>query len=203
MVVVKGEKKRAERRVGEKKKKRNRGEDGPGERVERDVANVVVPVEQEAAQNVDGQHAQPRVALHVHDGLDALVENGIARVFRTLRVGRHLRQHVVHRLRGLVVALAQPPHELQQLDLHEWIDNAPHVVLWRKPHGDETAQQLDERGHHLDVLVLDVWLNLEHLEHELHARQQHCVCPVLEQRDESLAHVLNEVGLFANEPNRR
>lgn len=177
-------------------------ENVPRKRVECNVANVVVPVEQEAPQDVDRQNAEAAVALHVHDGLNALVQNGIARIFRALRVGRDLGKDIVHRLRSLVVSPAKSSHKIQQFDLHKWIHHASHVVFGRKSHRDEPSKELDESGDCLCVLVFHVWLNIEHLEKELHSSEEHAVSSVLEQRDKALAHVLYQIGLFSNQPNR-
>ena len=42
------------------------GVDGAQQRVQRHVADVLVAVEQEPAEDVDGQHAQPALRLDVH-----------------------------------------------------------------------------------------------------------------------------------------
>eukprot|EP00955_Chlamydomonas_euryale_P025737 271990-Chlamydomonas_euryale.AAC.2 len=61
-----------------------------GQRVERNVSDVVVAVGQEASEHVDGEHAQPRDALDAHDGLDGLVEDGVAGVLGAVHVGGDL-----------------------------------------------------------------------------------------------------------------
>ena len=52
--------------------------------------NVVVPVAQESAEQVDGQDAQALLRLDLHDGQHGLVQNGVANVFAGVRVGGDL-----------------------------------------------------------------------------------------------------------------
>lgn len=42
------------------------------------------------AQDVDGHGSEAAVTLELHDGLDALVEDSVARVLRSFGRGRHL-----------------------------------------------------------------------------------------------------------------
>lgn len=48
-------------------------------------------ITEEAAEDVDGQHAQAANGLHCHDGLHTLVEDGVAGVSVALDASRHLR----------------------------------------------------------------------------------------------------------------
>ena len=62
------------------------------------------------AQDVDGEHAQAADGLCAHDRLHALVQDGVPRVARALRVGGHL--PVSHHMRhtpGTCARLAAPP----------------------------------------------------------------------------------------------
>lgn len=52
--------------------------------------NVLVRVEQEAAEDVDGQHTQAALCPNLHDGARALVQNRVAHVLGRFRVGRDL-----------------------------------------------------------------------------------------------------------------
>mmetsp|Transcript_145548 Transcript_145548/g.362954 ORF Transcript_145548/g.362954 Transcript_145548/m.362954 type:complete len:538 (+) Transcript_145548:600-2213(+) len=63
---------------------------------ERHVADVVVTAEEEAAQDVNPEHSEAAFGLNGHDRQNALVEDGIACVFRTLGVGCDLGEDVVH-----------------------------------------------------------------------------------------------------------
>ena len=54
--------------------------------------NVVVPAQQEPAQDVDPQDPQAALRLDGHDGQDALVQDGVPRVLGALRIGGHLSQ---------------------------------------------------------------------------------------------------------------
>lgn len=75
------------------------------------------------AQDVDCEHAQPGLALDVHDGEHRLVQDGVAHVLARLRVGRHLRQDVVHRLRGLGVVLAEDAEKAKDFNLEKGREN--------------------------------------------------------------------------------
>ena len=61
------------------------------ERVQRNVADVVVAIGEEAAKSVHSQHPQPADGLHRHDGLHTLVQHSVAGVAQAVRVGGHLR----------------------------------------------------------------------------------------------------------------
>ena len=60
------------------------------EGAEGDVANVFVVVQQEPAEDVDGEDAKARLRLDVHDGQHGFVEDGVADVLRSFRVGGDL-----------------------------------------------------------------------------------------------------------------
>lgn len=60
------------------------------ERVERNVANVVVAVAQKLAQNVDGHDAQPVLRLDLQHRENRLVQNRVAHVLARFRVGGYL-----------------------------------------------------------------------------------------------------------------
>ena len=52
------------------------------------------------AEDVDGEHTEAARGLDAHDGLHALVEDGVAGVARSLCVRRHLCQDVAHGVAG-------------------------------------------------------------------------------------------------------
>lgn len=54
---------------------------GPEKRVECDVSNVFIAVQQKSAEDVDGQNTEATLRLNVHDGEDCLVEDGVTNVF--------------------------------------------------------------------------------------------------------------------------
>ena len=64
------------------------------EGVKGNVADVLVAVEEEPAENVDRQHTKSRLAVDVHDGEDSLVKNGVSNVFTCLRVCCNLQKEV-------------------------------------------------------------------------------------------------------------
>mmetsp|Transcript_1119 Transcript_1119/g.2428 ORF Transcript_1119/g.2428 Transcript_1119/m.2428 type:complete len:603 (+) Transcript_1119:1115-2923(+) len=192
--------------------------DALGQGVERHVANVVVAVEQEAPQNVDRQDPQAVVALHGHDGLHALVEDGVARVLGRLRVGGHLRQDVVHLLGRLGVVGAQQPQQGEQLHLQEGVGDAPHVVVGRVAHAEQVPQQFDQRGDQFQkgratgALVVPVAVVVPALVqvalpihdqdagHELHHRDEHPVAAVVQQTHHAVHEVLHHVGALGQTP---
>ena len=57
------------------------------EGVEGDIADIVVPVREELAQNVDGHHAKSTVRLDLQNSKDCLVQDGIPNVFGRVSVG--------------------------------------------------------------------------------------------------------------------
>lgn len=67
------------------------------------------------AKDVDGEDAQAAGRLNAHDGLHALIQDGVAGVARSLRVGRHLCQDVAHSIAGRCVPCAQHPQQPQHL----------------------------------------------------------------------------------------
>ena len=67
------------------------GGDDLVQRVQRNVPDVVVAVDQEAAEDVDREHAEAALDLDRHDREHALVQDRIPSVLRRLRVRRHLR----------------------------------------------------------------------------------------------------------------
>ena len=69
--------------------------DGTEKRVECDIANVFIAVQQKSAEDVDGQNAEATLRLDVHDGEDRLVEDGIANVFAVGRFNKQLSVIVV------------------------------------------------------------------------------------------------------------
>ena len=99
------------------------------ERVERHVANVLVGVEQEAAEDVDGEDAQRRLRLDVHDGEHGLVQDRVAGVLARLGVGAHLGEYVVHGVAGVRVVLAEYAEQADDAHLQERIADAGHVVV--------------------------------------------------------------------------
>lgn len=72
--------------------------DGPQKRVKGHISDVLVAVEQETAEDVDGQDPQAGLGADVHDGEYRLVQDGISDIFGRFGVGRHLGQNVVHSL---------------------------------------------------------------------------------------------------------
>lgn len=103
----------------------------PQQGVQGHVADILIIVQQEPAQDVDGQHPQTALRLDVHDGQDGLVEDGVANVLASLRVGGHLCQDVVHGLRRLCVILAQDPEEAENLHLK---DNINELISYMNLH---------------------------------------------------------------------
>mmetsp|Transcript_19978 Transcript_19978/g.47678 ORF Transcript_19978/g.47678 Transcript_19978/m.47678 type:complete len:249 (+) Transcript_19978:402-1148(+) len=95
------------------------------------ITNIVVTVQQETTQNVDRQYTQSIFAFHTHNGLDTLVQNGVAGVFGSFRIGGHLCQYIIHFFRCLLVVGSQQTQECQQLNLQKRIGNASHVVISR------------------------------------------------------------------------
>lgn len=55
--------------------------DGAQQRIERNVSNIFIAIEQESAENIDGQHAQPTFRFDVHDRQHRLVKNSISNIF--------------------------------------------------------------------------------------------------------------------------
>mmetsp|Transcript_57721 Transcript_57721/g.160893 ORF Transcript_57721/g.160893 Transcript_57721/m.160893 type:complete len:220 (-) Transcript_57721:839-1498(-) len=66
------------------------------QRCQSHITCVVVATEQEAAQNVDTEHAEPTFGLDGHDCQNALVQDRVAGVFSSFSVGGDLRQDVIH-----------------------------------------------------------------------------------------------------------
>ena len=81
------------------------------------VPDVLVVVEQEPPQDVDGQDPQSALALDVHDGEDGLVQDGVAHVLGGLCVGGDLGQDVVHGLGGVGVVAAEDAQQPEDFDL--------------------------------------------------------------------------------------
>lgn len=119
------------------------------ESIERHVANVLVVVQQKSAENINGQHAQSALRLDVHNGQHRLVEYRVAHVFARLRVGGHLSEDVVHRLRGVNVVSTQNPQQSQDLHLQKRIGHTGYVVLRRVAGEDEILQNSHEVWHYL------------------------------------------------------
>ena len=97
---------------------------GLQEGVEGDVANVVVAVGEETAEDVDGEHAQSRLTLDFHDREHGLVQDRVADVLGCVRVGGHTGKRVAHEFAGLGVALTKRAHEVEDANLEERIRDA-------------------------------------------------------------------------------
>lgn len=91
--------------------------DGAQKRVKGHITDVLVTVEQETAEDVDGQDPQAGLGADVHDGEYSLVQDRISDIFGRFRVGRHLGQDVVHSLGCLGIAVAQYSQQPQNLYL--------------------------------------------------------------------------------------
>lgn len=86
---------------------------------------------------------------YVHDGEHGLVEDGIAHILARLRVGGHLGQYIVHRLRGVRIVVAQNAQQSQYLHLQERIAHAADIVLRRIAAQDQILQDAHQVRHNL------------------------------------------------------
>ncbi len=75
----------------------------------------VIPVCQEATQDVDGKRTQSTYTFHSHDGLYTFIQNGIASVAGPLCVGGNLGQDVTHLVAGIRMTLAKHTQQPQHL----------------------------------------------------------------------------------------
>ena len=75
----------------------------------------VIPVCQEATQDVDGKRTQSTYTFHSHDGLYTFIQNGIASVAGPLCVGGNLCQDVTHLVAGIRMTLAKHTQQPQHL----------------------------------------------------------------------------------------
>mmetsp|Transcript_30368 Transcript_30368/g.55033 ORF Transcript_30368/g.55033 Transcript_30368/m.55033 type:complete len:211 (-) Transcript_30368:1084-1716(-) len=116
------------------------------QRIQRHIPYIIIAIQQKPPQNIDRQHPQTIIALHRHNRLHALVQNGIPRILAGLRIRRHLRQHIVHLLRGLDIPRPQQPQQRQQLDLQKRIGNATDIVIGGVSHGKQIAEEFDKGG---------------------------------------------------------
>jgi hypothetical protein len=123
--------------------------DDLGERGERDVPDVVVPVREELAEDVDREHAQARVGLDLEDREHGLVQHRVPHVLARVRVRRDLREDVVHRVARRRVAPPQDPHQPQDLDLEERVRDPRHVVLGAVARRDERLERTHEQRNRL------------------------------------------------------
>ena len=172
------------------------GGDDLGERVERDAADVVVAVREEAAEDVDRHHAQPADRLDAHDRVDGLVEHRVAGVARALDVGRDLRERVGHRVARVGAAAAERAQQLQQLDLQEGVVHAGDVVLGRAAALQQRPQQAAERGHVRAVALRGARVEVADREHERGAREQHAVVLVVQEVGGAVGKLLDELGVL-------
>ena len=172
------------------------------QRVEGHVPDVVIAVDQEAAKNVNGKHAQARLDLDGHDREHALVQDRVARILGALGVGRHLREDVVHLVRGFGVARAKDAQHSQDLDLQEGIDDAVHVVLGGIAREHEVLQRRDQRRRVPPQLVDHAGLDDTHLAHELQRRQQHRMVARSEQRAHAVDVRVHELRALAQDADR-
>ena len=116
------------------------------EGVQGHVTNVVVAVEKEATQDIDGQDAETGFGFDGHDGLDALVQDGIACVLGRFGVGGHLGQEVVHGVAGFRVAFPQALKHVQKLDLEEGVGDTRNVMIGGIPHRQEISEEAEDGG---------------------------------------------------------
>ena len=119
--------------------------DASSKGIESNVANIVVLVEEESAEDVDGQSPEAVVRLDGHDGLNALVEDGIASIFGSIGVGSNLRKDIAHFLRGTLILSPKQAEQGKNLYLEEGIGYAGNVVFRRESAGEEIPQQLHKK----------------------------------------------------------
>mmetsp|Transcript_51936 Transcript_51936/g.103362 ORF Transcript_51936/g.103362 Transcript_51936/m.103362 type:complete len:308 (-) Transcript_51936:372-1295(-) len=170
--------------------------------IERHVPDVVVTIDQEAAKDVNGEHAQTRFHLNGHNSEHTLVEDGVARVFGGLGIGGHLCEDVVHLVRGLCMAGAEDAKHAQDLDLQKGIDDAMHVMLRGIPGEDEVLQRSDEGRRVLPQLRDHIWLDQTHLTHQLERGEKHSVVARAEQSAAALKVRVDEFRAFAQDADR-
>lgn len=118
--------------------------DSAQQRVKCNVANVLVIIEQEAAENVDGQYAKSTFRLDVHDGQHRLVEDRVANVLARLCVRRNLRKNVVHRFRSIGIVVSKNAQQPKNLHLQERVRHTADVMLGRVAGQDQILQDTDE-----------------------------------------------------------
>mmetsp|Transcript_16811 Transcript_16811/g.36284 ORF Transcript_16811/g.36284 Transcript_16811/m.36284 type:complete len:282 (+) Transcript_16811:2108-2953(+) len=191
------------------------------QRIERHVPNIIIAIQQEPSQNINGQHPQPIIALHRHDRLHALVQNGIPRILAGFRIRGNLRQHVVHLLGRLDVVRAQQSQQREDLHLQERVGDSPHVVIGRVAHAEQIPQQFDQGGDQAQegraartvgvgiivvTLPIDIGLIVilpvhdQYPRHELHHRNQHPVAPIVQQRNNPIHEILHHIRTLCQTP---
>ena len=95
-------------------------------------AAAAAPVGQKTSQYVDCKGAQASNAFYPHDGLNTLVQNGVASIPGTLCVGCDLGKDVAHLVTGISMAFAQHTQKPQHLPAlpHAVSLNAEHIFCW-------------------------------------------------------------------------
>ena len=166
------------------------------EGVEGDVADVVVTVEEEAPENVDGEHAQARFGFDGHDGLHALVQDGIAGVFGRFGVGGDLGEEVIHGIAGFRVVFPEALKHVQQLDLEEGVGYPGHVMVGGIAHGEEVPQETEDGGDEPGEGWGVGGVHTHDLGHEFHPCHEDTVAPVLEEGSDPFDEIFDEVGDF-------
>ena len=160
----------------------------PGQGIECDVANVIVAIQEESSQYVDGEDTETVFTLDAHDGLHALVENGVAGILGRFGVGGDLCEDVVHFFRGPDVVGPQQAQEGQDLYLQKGIGNAGDFVLGRVSRSQHVAEHAYQGGYDLEKGIATgrvprvvafffggPVVNHEDLRHELYDRDEDAV----------------------------
>mmetsp|Transcript_17683 Transcript_17683/g.45047 ORF Transcript_17683/g.45047 Transcript_17683/m.45047 type:complete len:928 (-) Transcript_17683:351-3134(-) len=160
------------------------------QRVQGHVAQVVVALAQEGAQNVDGQLAQFGLGTDREDGLHTLVLDGVADVARVLGVGGHLSQDVVHLVAGRLVVATQIAQRTQHFHLQERIRDAEHIVLGRVARQGQALQNADQyRDQRTKIFARFTLASLKNLHHESGSREEHTMMTI-DNKSLDLVHKL-------------
>mmetsp|Transcript_115450 Transcript_115450/g.331356 ORF Transcript_115450/g.331356 Transcript_115450/m.331356 type:complete len:464 (+) Transcript_115450:494-1885(+) len=149
-----------------------------------DVADVVVAAEEEAAEDVDAEHAEAAFGLDGHDREDALVQDRVACVLRALGVRGDLRQDVVHLVAGVDRVHAEEAQQAENLRLQEGVRDTGDVVLGRirVARGHNAAERADQ-GWDVPAEVGDVLgARLQQRRQQAAARDQNAMVPILQER---------------------
>mmetsp|Transcript_15425 Transcript_15425/g.29438 ORF Transcript_15425/g.29438 Transcript_15425/m.29438 type:complete len:267 (-) Transcript_15425:571-1371(-) len=175
--------------------------------VERNVANVIVAIQEKTTKDIDSQYAQAVVTFHSHDGLDAFIKNGVSSVLCRFRIGGNLRQDIVHFFGSLFVVGPQETQKRQDLDLQKGIGNSRHFIISRVSGTQHVSKHTNQRGYNLEeavpagsiigvfaLLFRGAKVNHEDLRHELHDCNQHTMVLVLQKTNNPINKVFYHVG---------
>mmetsp|Transcript_17545 Transcript_17545/g.45337 ORF Transcript_17545/g.45337 Transcript_17545/m.45337 type:complete len:312 (+) Transcript_17545:1356-2291(+) len=173
------------------------GHDGD-QRVQRNVADVVVAVAQEAPKDVDCEDTQPRLCFNRDDREHTLVQDRVAHVLRRLGVGRDLGEYVIHLVGALGRARSEHAQQLEQRHLQERVGDAVDIVLGSVPGEHQVLQDAHERGHLLAKRLDRRRIDLRELEHKLDAREQHAVVAVAQHGRHLVDVVFCELWVLLN-----